>query len=229
MDFKPGEFFITIVDFFAVLLPGAILIFLSLDWIKWNVLGVITPNIRGKAQGWAAFILSSFLLGHFLHLPGAGIDSIYDKTYRIYQGKRLERHRARLLENSQVKLRENWDNYAPEEETDKLRWATAVIRVKNSNAASDLDHKEAESKFFRGVTIVLLILLIYLLYVSISFKKRKQVFKSKLSMMASLVICMSLLGISFWRYCDRRWKRTLSIYEYYVATEKFSNVGSSKN
>ena len=73
MATKPADFFIGVVDFFAIILPGALLSYLALDAATQHVIGPITPALKDATQGWVAFALSSYLLGHFASLIGAFI------------------------------------------------------------------------------------------------------------------------------------------------------------
>src|SRR5260370_40590730 len=62
MDYKPGDFFIGVIDFFGILLPGAVLLFLRGQWLS-QILGL-------NQTMWVVFFFASYVLGHFL--VGAG-------------------------------------------------------------------------------------------------------------------------------------------------------------
>jgi hypothetical protein len=78
---KPSDFFIGVSDFFAVLLPGASVLYLfqplvlarlPIPWLP------ATP-----AQGWSLFIVLAYIAGHLLHAVGSWLldDYVYDKFY----------------------------------------------------------------------------------------------------------------------------------------------------
>ena len=74
MATKPADFFIGVVDFFAIILPGALLSYLALVAPRQHDLGVITLPREGTAQGWVrlrAVVLSvgSFRIPHRGSLP----------------------------------------------------------------------------------------------------------------------------------------------------------------
>ncbi|HEX5483992.1 MAG TPA: hypothetical protein VFZ08_15325, partial [Terriglobia bacterium] len=81
MDFDPQKFFIGLTDFFAVLLPGALVTyFLNQAGIGKALLGNGFADLQGPA-GWVAFFFASYLLGHFVFLLGSWLidDHVYDK------------------------------------------------------------------------------------------------------------------------------------------------------
>jgi hypothetical protein len=59
MDLNPEKFFIGLMDFFSILLPGALLTFLLMIVVGSGVLGDQYFNLAGP-QGWAAFL---FVIG----------------------------------------------------------------------------------------------------------------------------------------------------------------------
>ena len=84
MVYKPGDYFVGVVDFFAILMPGALFSFLLLRLASKYHFGPILPKAWGAAEHWVTFIFASYLLGHFISLLGANLDGIYDRTYRKY-------------------------------------------------------------------------------------------------------------------------------------------------
>jgi hypothetical protein len=80
---KPTDFFIGLIDFFAVLLPGAILAYLLLLF-PWNeqLKDVLREHLSDPAAGWAAFLVMAYVLGHLLHHLGGFLDDwIYDSWF----------------------------------------------------------------------------------------------------------------------------------------------------
>ena len=77
--FEPQKFFLGVIDFFAIILPGAILTFFVKDKLGPFLLSSNYYKLTGAA-GWAAFLGGSYLLGHFVFLIGAGLldDLAYD-------------------------------------------------------------------------------------------------------------------------------------------------------
>jgi hypothetical protein len=70
MSFEPEKFFIGLMDFFAVLLPGALLTYLVKDMVGPSVLGSDYYRL-GETEATVIFLFSAYLLGHFIFLIGA--------------------------------------------------------------------------------------------------------------------------------------------------------------
>jgi hypothetical protein len=77
MNFDPQRFFISLMGFFSILLPGALL--------TWLLLGAVGPVVLrdryatfAGAQAWAAFLFASYLFGHLIFLLGTWLDEFYD-------------------------------------------------------------------------------------------------------------------------------------------------------
>ena len=70
MDYKPADLFIGVIDFFGILAPGSVFLFLQGK----QLLDAFDPNLNfdpGKTWMWAMFLLGAYVLGHFL--LGAGV------------------------------------------------------------------------------------------------------------------------------------------------------------
>jgi hypothetical protein len=65
---KPSDFFVGVMDFFAILLPGALVTAL-LD-VSENALD-FAGDRPGSTERWAAFLAAAYVLGHVLHAAGA--------------------------------------------------------------------------------------------------------------------------------------------------------------
>ena len=64
MNQKPGDLMLDVIDFFGILIPGAILTFLHGDLIL-GPLGLNMGNLQSMSNWIPAFFIS-FVLGHFL-------------------------------------------------------------------------------------------------------------------------------------------------------------------
>ncbi|HEY2911970.1 MAG TPA: hypothetical protein VGK21_01300, partial [Candidatus Angelobacter sp.] len=107
MGFEPQKFFIGVIDFFSVLLPGVVLTF----FVKaplWRLL-----EYKPGADELAIFLIVSYLLGHFIFLIGSPLDDyVYDRVKtatfaeqvaNIAGGKELSPFWARLLARAIIK------------------------------------------------------------------------------------------------------------------------------
>jgi hypothetical protein len=146
-EYKPSDFFIGIVDFFAILLPGSLLCFLFLDF-EAKIFGPVLPPLNGDVQRWVAFAVASYISGHFLFAMGGAWDHLYDSTYRRYKIRR-----DGDLSKSVTPLFAGHPGYS--DKIPLVIWATAFVRAKSDAAASEIDRLEADSKSFRGLSVAL--------------------------------------------------------------------------
>jgi hypothetical protein len=63
MAYKPGDFFVGVIDFFGILVPGAVLLFLDRDCA---VNSVSLPLTGNQTALWVVFLVGSYVVGHFL-------------------------------------------------------------------------------------------------------------------------------------------------------------------
>jgi ABC-type multidrug transport system fused ATPase/permease subunit len=107
MKYTPSDFFVGLVDFFSVLLPGALLSFLLLGWADSYMFGPVLPEIQNGPQAWVAFIFASYLLGHFIFLVAAYLDDVfYSPIYvplRRIGGRLKYAVRKRIIEDLNVR------------------------------------------------------------------------------------------------------------------------------
>jgi hypothetical protein len=200
MEYKPNEFFVGLVDFFSILLPGALLAFLFKGPAEKQIFGVILPPIRTQAEGWVAFVFAAYLLGQYVSLTGATfMDWIYDHTYLLYR-----RRKGDLRYDKAKELAGAYRNLAG-----VLKWAGAYVRLHNADAALEIDRFEATSKFFRSLFVVLLIY-------GVTF--------ASCHGWSALVVTIALLALSFWRFCNQRWKFTEFSYLYFIELNVYSEA-----
>lgn len=206
MHYKPADFFLGVMEFFAILMPGALLTFLMIDWGA-PLFGVLLPRLPGTTAKWLAFAVSSYVLGHLLHHLGAILDKwIYDNLY-VKKWKR-RRGEERLLVKTRELMNEALGTDA--QMTSAFSWATSFVRLNSDAAATELERGGADSKFFRSLSIVALVAM--------------ALFLAK----GEWVACggaFPLLVFSLWRFCGRRWTNSQLTYEYFIM---LNMVGSGK-
>lgn len=78
---KPSDFFVGVTDFFAVLLPGASVLYLFRPLILTRTPMPWLPAT--PAQGWALFLVLAYIVGHLLHAIGSWLldNYVYGKLY----------------------------------------------------------------------------------------------------------------------------------------------------
>lgn len=65
---KPSEFYVGVIDLFAILLPGAIATAILAPRIGHLVLGPLVAVPTTEAGNWAAFLTCAYFLGHLMAL-----------------------------------------------------------------------------------------------------------------------------------------------------------------
>lgn len=70
MNFEPQKFFIGLMDFFSILLPGALLTYLLMDEVGLALLGNRFCNLA-SVEVRAAFLFASYLFGYLVFLLGS--------------------------------------------------------------------------------------------------------------------------------------------------------------
>jgi ADP-ribose pyrophosphatase YjhB (NUDIX family) len=157
VDYKPSDVFVGVIDFFAVLLPGAIIVALAAPHLPPFVLGPdgIVPNPTGSER-WVAFIVAAYAAGHILFFVGSALDStLYDPLRRW--AIRPEKDLA-FMEASKIK-----DSFLPafnDKVVNVFQWSKARLRLTAPEALMEVERFEADSKFFRGLLVALYVLLL---------------------------------------------------------------------
>ncbi|HEX6307291.1 MAG TPA: hypothetical protein VFZ69_03825 [Longimicrobiales bacterium] len=156
MSYKPDDFFVGVVDFFAVLLPGAVVVAVGRPFLPetlYGADGVLQP-VTGAAASWMMFLLGSYLAGHLLFLLGAFLDStLYDPLRSVtVPPKKDEAYRA-------ARAARDGSLGGSAEVMNPFQWARASLRLQAPAAVAEIERYEADSKFFRSLTVALYALL----------------------------------------------------------------------
>ncbi len=227
MSFEPQKFFIGLIDFFSILLPGALLTYMLKDDMGPRLLGEGYLKLVGT-EGWIAFLFSSYLLGHFIFLLGSWLldDHVYDRireaTYeeqikRLAKGEKLSSALARWLAARLIKrvsdqavsqavlIKEHYlDPLKASSAINAFQWCKARLTIEHPEALATVQRFEADSKFFRSLLIVLCVLIPWGLVQSRA---------------AIALVSVPLLVLAFWRYVDQRMKATNQAYWYIITLE----------
>lgn len=173
MNFEPQKFFIGLMDFFSILLPGALLANLQMGEVGPVVLGDRYSKLAGT-EAWAAFLFASYLFGHLVFLLGSWRDEFYDWA-------------RRYTLNAQIAMLARWDRILPwlaraliwlvfkaertspwaglarssntpsapcraRDAINKFQWCKALLTVESPANLAVVQRFEADSKFIRCFT-----------------------------------------------------------------------------
>jgi hypothetical protein len=196
MKFEPATFYIGVIDFFSIMLPGGIFAYYLYARVGPMVFGPVFPAIKGDGDGWAIFLLAAYLFGHIMFLIGSLLDeTVYDPIRKMIWGKKNQAY----LKAQEVKFEHVGDK--GKEVVNTFQWAKSVLVLLHPAGIAEVARHEADSKFFRSLVVVLAIL-------------SAGAFQAEHRMLGWLSIL--LLAASFWRYVERRFKSTQQAYWYVI-------------
>jgi hypothetical protein len=131
MNFEPRKLFIGLVDFFSILMPGAMLDYFGKDWLAKNF-GFAGVYPLDSWEAVLVFLFASYLLGHFAFLLSSALDElIYDRvrgwtdwgqiSKRLAKGKPLSPRCQRDLAKSRWLFDRNADSAVVQAQRIKAR------------------------------------------------------------------------------------------------------------
>lgn len=234
MKFDPQSFFIGFIDFFSVLLPGALVVYLGRDELGPILgLGAKFPQY-GETERWAVFLFASYLSGHFIFIAGAMLDDTYDAIRSSTEWQQTRRRDAGKRPSSPLEkwLATRWFHKDPDLAVQQalafrdvliakkdgkapinaFQWAKARLTLQYPAALATVQRFEADSKFFRSFVVVLLIVTLW---------------NCVHGHWLTALLCLVAMGLSFWRYVDQRYKATQQAY-WYVITLEGSQTSDAK-
>jgi 8-oxo-dGTP pyrophosphatase MutT (NUDIX family) len=220
MNFEPQKVFIGLMDFFSILLPGALLTYLLMDEVGPVVLGDRFSKLVG-AEAWAVFLFTSYLFGHLIFLLGSWLDEIYDwgRRYTLNAQVTMLARRGRLLpwpirvliwlvfkreRNLAVDRAAKIKQQAlaalqAKDAINTFQWSKAWLNAESPASLAVVQRFEADSKFFRCFTVVLLLLL------AVWPLQHKWP-------LTGIPVVLALLLLALWRYMEQRFKATNQAY-----------------
>ena len=236
MDYKPGDFFLGVVDFLAILVPGAVLSFALTPYAE-SIFGVahLFPPIPDTPVRWIAFLIIAYVIGHLIaSVASSLLDPLYDRTYRNLHRLPIKKPRicflakiktawklddenasdplltaAKELKDKQIKELGLKSNSAALAKKSTLMWAQSQVTLLSSTATAEIERYQANSKFFRSMTIVLSVMI------------GLTIFRETLSWLlwCHVSLIFLLLILFCYRFMQLRWEATKRTYEYFLLLE----------
>jgi hypothetical protein len=142
MEYKPGDFFVGVIDFFGILIPGAIFAFLHGCYLLCLV-GAPPPPIGGPFF-WVKFLVGSLLLGHFLSGCSVPLNRLVDVFWRENKDKFYEEAAQEI--SLPVAMNRK----------DAFYRAYCFLRINSPPAIAEIDRQVADYKLFRSLTALFL-------------------------------------------------------------------------
>jgi mannose-6-phosphate isomerase-like protein (cupin superfamily) len=198
MKFSPSNFYIGLIDLFAILLPGAIvsLIIYHTDWLgikSW----LVFPQENNEFYVSFLFLLAAYLVGHIVSQVSAYLDKwVYDKLNGTLVFKE-EKHR-RNVEQVKTIRQEVYQDYTEGKHLNNFEWSVNKLLKELPEVVAEIERYTADSKFFRSL------LLIFPLLTGILWSQSKW----QLGW-----LCLGLTVFSAIRYFHKRRKATETAYK----------------
>jgi 8-oxo-dGTP pyrophosphatase MutT (NUDIX family) len=233
MSFEPEKFFIGMIDFFSILMPGALLAFLCKDRLASVLLDQPFLQLQ-KTEAWIIFLFTAYLLGHVAFLLGSLLDQPYDwlrecsylgQSRRLARGKKPSGRGSRalagwlfggnadaaLVQAVRIKSRA-LSVLSAEDAINAYQWCKARLSKDHPEGLVAVQRFEAHSKFFRSFAIVLIALAVIC-----SFNRK----------LLLAAVCVGFLLPTLWRYMDQRFKATQQAYWFVIALESMRSPSIS--
>lgn len=206
MDFKPSNLYISLVDLFAILLPGAISSLVIYHFNRQAIDALIKVN-QESSNFLSGFILllSSYLFGHIISQISAYLDDwVYDPFKdKVYNDQKCAKKTMEIRERL-------YGNEMATQYVNTYKWSVFKLQKEYPDAAAEVERYMADSKFFRGLFVVMLVLGIVFL------------FQPNVGSQVS-VACFLLSAFSMIRYFRKRRKSTETAYQYIIFNEELNN------
>jgi hypothetical protein len=175
---KPSEFFVGLLEFFAILLPGYIATAFLAPRVSPYVGGSLVAAPTTEAERWVLLLVGAYLVGNLLFHAGSSVDSVYDRVRKA----RLERAVAQVNSAPHTRLEGNaydvWTNDRAFQQATLLRramltseqlpamntykWARSLLLAAMPLGAEDVHRLEADSKLFRSAMVVCVLVAVVL-------------------------------------------------------------------
>jgi|SRR5215467_263525 len=149
MNFKPSDFFLGIVDFLGILVPGAALVYLESEWIS-RIFGVSPLQAH-----WLVFAASAYFVGQLLLALTEGFNLLAEPIMdKIPVLKGTQVHAKRFGTTCASLL---GDAASQDAAGITFHAALSFVRLNSAEAAAEVDRHMAGYKLLRNLTAVFLL------------------------------------------------------------------------
>lgn len=205
---KPSDIYLGVIDLFSILLPGAILTGTLLSSGIMPLIAPILPPLESQAANWTAYALAAYAVGHLVFLAASRLDDCgYDRMRRrMWPDMKGDAYD----EATQLRIAMIGQDGSRTLPMNTFAWARALLMQQSPAAAHDVHRYEADSKFFRSLVVVLLLVCL-LRVLALDFQLS--------------LVTLALAAVSYFRYVERRSKSTLWAYRHIVVLLKSRTSG----
>jgi hypothetical protein len=205
MSEQPKDYFLGALDFFGILVPGAVVIvFLRLQNRDLATLISGAMEFQGN-QGFIAFLVAAYLAGYLINMTSL----ILDHLTGSFQHRLYERSEGRDLYNRASELLKQNVSHRDRSLIGVYAWACASVRDRSPLWRVDIDRLDAHTALFRGMCFVFAITGLF------EFRHLHPI-RGILGLVGA--------GLCFWIFKHLRWQRIGTVYKYFI----YSYSGSSR-
>lgn len=208
MNYKPSDFFIGLVEFFSVLLPGFCVVYIvTINTIQYYNFSDIT---------WIYYAISSYIVGHILYafsglwqksLNEWMITQFYDEKGLLRKIFKMKKARGlALIEQAKKIKNECFKEESYHEDIKFYDWINILISQNDPQLMAITQRLEADSNFFRSFTIVCIVTACYYFYCT-----------------PILVISILLFFFSLWRFVNRKFNAEEFVSLYLINKHKMKS------
>ncbi len=194
MNFKPSDFYLGVVELFGVLLPGVLLTALLHQPLSDDVFKALPPP-KGAAATLATYLIAGYVLGNALRAAGQLLDI---GLYGLWVKFRGGQEDGRALLACAEQLMEKHITGLERKRSGTYKWAVSYLAIVNPTALASVSQATAESKFFRSLTIVIVVA---------CFLHGSG---------WTVVICVVAALSSLFAYLEAKWDATTVLYRAYI-------------
>lgn len=197
---KPNEFYIGALDFFAILMPGAIVTAILSPFYS----DLIFIPLSTEASKWTAFLISAYFVGHLVYLLGSYIDRFYNLIR-----ERMNPYGNESAYQCATRIRDLLVDESERKALNTFQWSRSVLVSTCSAAAEDVHRLEADSKFFRSLLVVCA------MAAAVFFARSRSV---------EGAVALALVVPCFVRYYERRLKSTTQAYIHIITLHRLGRL-----
>lgn len=202
---KPGDLLLGVLNFLAILVPG----FVALAVLKADgraFIGAIFDNLEQLSTAKeVSYFIAAYFVGQIVFLLGSFLDPLYNATRNLLQpaDNQSAFECARKIMHGHLK------RDAEREAVNPYQWSKAILLVSAPAAADDINRFEADSKFFRSLTVIC----IAVAATQLGCESSHQLLES----LAAAVVCFG--GYFYWRT-----KCTTRAYVHIIALQRSGRI-----
>lgn len=224
MNYKPSDFFFGVIDLFVILLPGMIATFILLYTFTGYPVERLPQLSWGTTGQIAAFLMSSYVFGHFVSFGG----TLVDRVFKERDVSKIKSDNSALRKASKGFAQAIYGTTLVEGMSLR-RLAVAYVRTRSDVGAISIDRKDADRRFFRNITFVFFSGVIALAGRGVAALAADPLGRGAKEPFVVAGVSLVLFLLSLWRSRYQQDKFTETVFEHFVAINSGAPEIGEKN